>query len=93
VLYFGFLSEQHPLPYKPQHAEIAGGILIEQFRRVSWKMKRLIKKKSGRLFAIWTPDEREKEKEVNTATIIATLALLIIVGGILVLLWLRVRQP
>jgi hypothetical protein len=59
--------------------------LIEQFRRVSWKMKRLIKKKSGRLFAIWTPDEREKEKEVNTATII--------VGGIWVLLWLRVRQP
>jgi hypothetical protein len=39
------------------------------------------------------PDEREKEKEVNTATIIATLALLIIVGGVLVLLWLRVRQP
>jgi hypothetical protein len=39
------------------------------------------------------PDEREKEKEVNTATIIATLALLIIVGGVWVLLWLRVRQP
>jgi hypothetical protein len=39
------------------------------------------------------PDEREKEKEVNTATIIATLALLIIVGGIWVLLWPRVRQP
>ncbi|HXQ33190.1 MAG TPA: hypothetical protein VN843_04130 [Anaerolineales bacterium] len=39
------------------------------------------------------PDEREKDKEVNTATIIATLALLIIVGGIWVLLWLRVRQP
>jgi hypothetical protein len=39
------------------------------------------------------PDEREKEKEVNTATIIATLALLIIAGGVWVLLWLRVRQP
>jgi len=39
------------------------------------------------------PDEREKEKEVNTATIIATLALLIIVGGIWTLLWVRVRQP
>jgi hypothetical protein len=38
------------------------------------------------------PDEREKDKEVNTATIIATLALLIIVGGVWVLLWLRVRQ-
>ena len=39
------------------------------------------------------PDEREKDKEVNTATIIATLALLIIVGSVWVLLWLRVRQP
>jgi hypothetical protein len=39
------------------------------------------------------PDEREKDKEVNRATIIATLALLIIVGGLWVLLWLRVRQP
>jgi hypothetical protein len=39
------------------------------------------------------PDEREKDKEVNTTTIIATLALLIIVGGIWALLWLRVRQP
>ena len=39
------------------------------------------------------PDEREKDQEVNTATIIATLALLIIVGGVWVLLWLRVRQP
>jgi hypothetical protein len=39
------------------------------------------------------PDERERNKEVNTATIIATLALLIIVGGVWVLLWLRVRQP
>ena len=39
------------------------------------------------------PDEREKDKEVNTATIIATLALLIILGGVWVLLWLRVRQP
>jgi hypothetical protein len=39
------------------------------------------------------PDEREKDKEVNRATIFATLALLIIVGGLWVLLWLRVRQP
>ena len=39
------------------------------------------------------PDEREKNKEVNRATIITTLALLIIVGSVWVLLWLRVRQP
>jgi hypothetical protein len=39
------------------------------------------------------PDERKKDKDVNTAAIIATLAILLIVGGIWVLLWLRVRQP
>jgi hypothetical protein len=39
------------------------------------------------------PDEGEKEKEVNTAMIIATFALLIIVGGVWVLLWLRLRHP
>ena len=39
------------------------------------------------------PDERQKDKEVNSATIIATLALLLIVGGVWVLLWLRVGQP
>jgi hypothetical protein len=39
------------------------------------------------------PDERKKDKEVNSATIIATLALLLIVGGVWVLLWLRLRQP
>jgi hypothetical protein len=37
------------------------------------------------------PDEREKDKEVNSATIIATLGLLIVVGSVWVLLWLRVR--
>ena len=38
------------------------------------------------------PDEQQKDKEVNSATIIATLALLVIVAGVWVLLWLRVRQ-
>jgi hypothetical protein len=37
------------------------------------------------------PDEREKDKDVNTAAIIATLAILLIVAGVWVLLWLRVR--
>jgi hypothetical protein len=55
-------------------------------------MKRLIKKKSGRLRYL-DPDEREKDKEANTATIIAVLALLLIVGSVWVLLWFRVRQP
>ena len=39
------------------------------------------------------PDEREKDKEIKTATIIAILALLLMVGGVWVVLWLRVRQP
>jgi hypothetical protein len=39
------------------------------------------------------PDEQARDKEVNIATIIATLALLLIVGGVWVLLWLRVREP
>jgi len=39
------------------------------------------------------PDEQARDKEVNIATIIATLALLLIVGGVWGLLWLRVREP
>jgi hypothetical protein len=39
------------------------------------------------------PDEREVDKEANTVTIIAILALFLILGGVWVLLWLRVRQP
>jgi hypothetical protein len=39
------------------------------------------------------PDEREKDKEANAATVIAVLALLLIVGGVWVLLWFVVRRP
>ena len=39
------------------------------------------------------PDEPENDKEANTASIIATLALLLILGSVWVLLWLRIRQP
>jgi hypothetical protein len=39
------------------------------------------------------PDEGEKNKEANTATIIAILALLLMVGGVWLLLWFRVNQP
>jgi len=39
------------------------------------------------------PDEREKNEGVDAASIVATLALLLIVGGVWVLLWLRVKQP
>ena len=39
------------------------------------------------------PEEREGNKETLMATIITTLALLLIVGSVLFLVWLRVRQP
>ena len=39
------------------------------------------------------PDEGEKDSETNTATIIAILAILLIVSGVWVLFWLPVRQP
>jgi hypothetical protein len=38
------------------------------------------------------PDEREKDKEANTATIIAILAVVLTVGGVWILLWFRIRQ-
>jgi len=38
------------------------------------------------------PDEQEKDKEVRTVTIVTTFALLLVIGGVWVVLWLRVRQ-
>jgi hypothetical protein len=72
--------------------KLGGGTLIEQYQ------KRLMEDEKTDKEAVWSairyldPDEREKDKEVNTATIIAILALLLIVGGVWVLLWLRARQ-
>ena len=37
------------------------------------------------------PDEREKDKQINVVSVIATLAVLIIVGGAWFLLWLRMN--
>jgi len=39
------------------------------------------------------PGEKEKDKEANAATIMAILALLLIIGGVWILLWLRIGQP
>jgi hypothetical protein len=39
------------------------------------------------------PDEKNRDKEVNVATIIAILALLFIVGSVWISLWLRLEQP
>jgi hypothetical protein len=66
---------------------------IEQFQKSLMEEDEKIDKEE-----VWSairyldPDDGEMDKEANTATIIAVLALLLIVG-VWVLLWLRVRQP
>ena len=93
MFHIGFLSERHPPPYNPQHAEIGSGTLIKQFQKSLMEDEKIDKEEVWSAIRYLDPDEREKDKEVNTATIIATLALLLVVGGVWVLLWLRVRQP
>jgi hypothetical protein len=88
-----FISERDPPPYKPQHAEIGSGTLIEKFQKSLMEDEKINKEEVWSAIRYLDPDEREKDKEANTATIIAILALLLIVGGVWVLLWLRVRQP
>ena len=39
------------------------------------------------------PDEQERDKEVRIASVIATVAFLLIVGGVWFVLWLRLRLP
>jgi hypothetical protein len=39
------------------------------------------------------PDEKNRDKEGNAATIMAILALLFIVGSVWVVLWLRLGSP
>jgi len=39
------------------------------------------------------PDEANKNKEATTTTIIAILAVLLILGGVWIVFWLRLRQP
>jgi hypothetical protein len=92
-VHFGFQSERHPPPYNPQYAEIGSGTLIEQFQKSLMKDEKIDKEEVWSAIRYLDPDEREKDKDVNRAAIIATLAILLIVAGIWVLLWLRVRQP
>ena len=84
----GFLSERQP-PHNAQHTEIASGTLIEQFQKSLMKDEKIGREEVWSAIRYLDPDEREKNKEVNIASIIATLALLLIVGGVWVLLWLR----
>jgi hypothetical protein len=76
-----------------QHAEIGSGTLIKQFQKSLMEDGKIDKEEVWSAIRYLDPDEREKDKEANTATIMAVLALLLIVGSVWVLLWFRVRQP
>jgi len=91
--YIGFLSERHPPPYNPQHAGIGSGTLIEQFQKSLMEDEKIDKEEVWSAIRYLDPDEGEKDKQANTATIVAILALLLMVGGVWALLWFRVRQP
>ena len=67
--------------------------MIEQFQKSLMEDEKIDKEEVWSAIRYLDPDERKKDKEVNSATIIATLALLLIVGGVWVILWLRLRQP
>ena len=84
-----FISERDPPPYELQHAEIGSGKLIEQFQKSLMEDDKIGKEEVWSAIRYLEPDEREKDKEGNTATIIAILALLLMVGGVWVLLWFR----
>src|SRR5712692_4017197 len=88
-----FISERHPPPYNPQHAGIGSGTLIEQFQKSLMEDEKIDKEEVWSAIRYLDPDEGEKDKQANTATIIAILALLLMVGGVWALLWFRVRQP
>jgi hypothetical protein len=64
-----------------------------QFHEGPMKDEKIDKEEVWSAIRYLDPDEREKDKEANAATIIAVLALLLIVGGVWVLLWFGVRQP
>ena len=89
---FGFVSEGHSRPYKPQHAEIGSETSVKQFQKSLMENETIDKEEVWSAIRYLDPDEGEKDKESNTATIIAILALLLIVGCVLVLLWFRVGQ-
>jgi len=83
-----FISERHP-PYNPQHAEIESGTLIRQFQKSLMEDEKIYEEKIWSAIRYLDPDEQEKDKEANIATIIAILALLLIVGAVWVFLWFR----
>jgi hypothetical protein len=93
AFYIGFLSNRHSPPYNPQHAATGSETLIGQFQKSLMEDETIDKEEIWSAIRYLDPDEGEKDKEANTATIIAILALLLIVGIVWVLLWFRVGQP
>jgi hypothetical protein len=89
----GFFPNDTRRRTTPNYAEIGSGTLIEQCQKSLMEDEKIGREEIWSAIRYLDPDEQEKDKEVNTATIIATLALLLIVGGVWVLFWLRVRQP
>jgi hypothetical protein len=73
--------------------EIGSGTSIVQFQNSLMEDEKIGKKEVWSAIRYLDPDEREKDKEANRASIIAILAVLLIVGSVWVLLWFRVRQP
>jgi hypothetical protein len=56
-------------------------------------MKKIDKEEVWSAIRYLDPDKGENDKEANTASIIAVLALLFIAGAVWILLGFRVRQP
>jgi hypothetical protein len=67
--------------------------MMDQFQKSPMEDEKIDKEEVWSVIRYLDPDERENDKGVNTAAIITTLAILLILGGVWVLLWLRVRQP
>jgi len=76
----------------PKHAEIGSETLIEQFQKSLMEDEKIDKEEVWSAIRYLDPDEKEEDKEANAATIIAIFALLLMLGGFWVLLWLRVSQ-
>jgi hypothetical protein len=63
-----------------------------QFHKGPMKDEEIDKEEVWLAIRYLDPDERGKDKEANAATIIAILALLLIVGGVWALLWFGLGQ-
>ncbi len=68
--------------------------MIKQFQKSLMKDEKIDEEEVWSAIRYLDPDEREKDKEANTATMIAVLAVLAIVEcAVWVLLEFRLRQP